>query len=129
MILFAVRKVIPSKIIRVRVQEKSSFVGIDRTLQKIARKTSPGVNKNIMNDGNQKAEPPENEDSQNLSGMAKAFLVSVAWSYAEALERMKRLQNLQKPAPESQAESQPESQAESQAESQPETVDRTFESN
>ncbi|MEG3842208.1 hypothetical protein [Microcoleus sp. herbarium14] len=79
----------------------------------------------MMNDGNPKSEPPESEDSENLDGMAKAFLVSVAWSYAEALERTKRLQNQQKPAPESQAESQ----AESEAESPTETVDRTFESN
>ena len=53
--------------------------------------------------------------------MAKAFIVSVAWSYAEALERTKRSRNQQKPAP--------ESEAESEAESQTETVDRTFEKN
>ena len=58
----------------------------------------------MMNDGNQKAEAPESEDAQNLSGMAKAFIVSVAWSYAEALERMKRSQNPQEPAPESSTE-------------------------
>jgi hypothetical protein len=79
-------------------------VGIDRRLQKIAKKTCPGENKNMMNDGNQKAEAPENEAAQNLSGMAKAFIVSVAWSYAEALERMKRSQNPQQPAPESPTE-------------------------
>lgn len=73
-------------------------------MQKIARKTCPGENKNMMNDGNQKAEAPESEDSQKLSGMAKAFLVSVAWSYAEALERMKRSRNPQEPAPESPTE-------------------------
>jgi len=99
------------------VQEKSEFVGIDRTLQKVARKTSPGANKNMMNDGNQKPEPPESEDSENLDGMAKAFIVSVAWSYAEALERTKRAEKQQETAP----ESQPESPAE--------TVDRTSESN
>ena len=59
----------------------------------------------MMNDGNQKAEAPETQESQNLSGMAKAFLVSVAWSYAEALERTKRSQNTQVPAPESPTES------------------------
>ncbi len=58
----------------------------------------------MTNDGNQKAEPLESEDSKNLSGMAKAFLVSVAWSYAEALERMKRSRNPQEPAPESPTE-------------------------
>ena len=58
----------------------------------------------MMNDGNQKAETPETEDTQNLSGMAKSFLVSVAWSYAEALERTKRSQNPQEPAPESSTE-------------------------
>ena len=58
----------------------------------------------MMNDGNQKAEPPESEDSKDLDGMAKAFLVSVAWSYAEALERTKRSQNPQEPAPESPTE-------------------------
>ncbi len=79
----------------------------------------------MMNDGNPKPEPPESKDSENLDGMAKAFLVSVAWSYAEALERTKRLQNPQEPAPESQAESQ----AESPTESPTETVDRTFENN
>ncbi|MEG4075829.1 hypothetical protein QUA30_24460 [Microcoleus sp. Pol14C2] len=79
-------------------------MGIDRQLQKIARKTCPGENKNMMNDGNQKAEAPETQESQNLSGMAKAFLVSVAWSYAEALERMKRSRNPQQPAPESPTE-------------------------
>lgn len=60
----------------------------------------------MMNDANQKAESPENEDSKNLDGMAKAFIVSVAWSYAEALERTKRAEEQQKPAPESQPESQ-----------------------
>ncbi|MEG4341919.1 hypothetical protein QUB70_01345 [Microcoleus sp. A003_D6] len=79
----------------------------------------------MTNDGNPKAEPPENEDSENLDGMAKAFLVSVAWSYAEALERTKRSRNQQEPAPKSPTESQGESPAESQTE----TVDRTFESN
>jgi hypothetical protein len=79
-------------------------VGIDRTLKQVARKTCPGENKNMTNDGNQKAEPLESEDSKNLSGMAKAFLVSVAWSYAEALERMKRSRNPQEPAPESPTE-------------------------
>ena len=88
------------------MQEKSQFVGIDRTLEQLARKTCPGENKNMTNDGNQKAEPPESEDSKDLSGMAKAFLVSVAWSYAEALERTKRSsRNPQVPAPESPTES------------------------
>ncbi|MEG3897871.1 MULTISPECIES: hypothetical protein [unclassified Microcoleus] len=96
-------------------------MGIDRTQQQVARKTSPGENKNMTNDGNQKAEAPENEDSENLDGMAKAFIVSVAWSYAEALQRTKRSQNQQEPTPESLPESQTESQTE--------TVDRTFESN
>ncbi|MDP8933544.1 MAG: hypothetical protein M3N42_05225, partial [Cyanobacteriota bacterium] len=80
----------------------------DRTLQKLARKTCPGENKNMTNDGNQKAEAPESEDSQNLSGMAKAFLVSVAWSYAEALEVTKRSRNPQEAAPESPTESHTE---------------------
>ena len=60
----------------------------------------------MMNDANQKAETPENEDSKNLDGMAKAFIVSVAWSYAEALERTKRAEDKQESAPESQPESQ-----------------------
>ncbi len=60
----------------------------------------------MTNDGNQKAEPPESEDSQNVSDMAKAFLVSVAWSYAEALDRTKRSRNPQGPAPKSPTESQ-----------------------
>ena len=59
----------------------------------------------MTNDGNQKAPAPESEDSKNFAGMAKAFIVSVAWSYAEALERTKRSQNQQQPAPESQPES------------------------
>ena len=83
-------------------------MGIDRTLQKLARKTCPGENKNMTNDGNQKAEPPESEHSQNVSDMAKAFLVSVAWSYAEALEATKRSRNPQEPAPESPTQSQTE---------------------
>jgi hypothetical protein len=62
--------------------------------------------KKMMNDANQKADPSENEDSKNLDGMAKAFIVSVAWSYAEALERTKRAEHRQKSAPESQPESQ-----------------------
>jgi hypothetical protein len=80
-------------------------LGIDRTLEQVARKTCPGENKNMTNDGNQKAEPPESKISKDLSGMAKAFLVSVAWSYAEALERTKRSRNPQVPAPESPTES------------------------
>ncbi len=75
----------------------------------------------MMNDGNPKPEPPESKDSENLDGIAKAFIVSVAWSYAEALERTKRAQNQQEIAPESQADSETESQTE--------TVDRTFENN
>ncbi|MBW3586135.1 MAG: hypothetical protein KY448_09895 [Cyanobacteria bacterium 0813] len=70
----------------------------------------------MTNDGNQKAEAPESEDSQNLSGMAKAFLVSVAWSYAEALDQTKRSQNSQEPTPKSPTESQIE-----QAERNPES--------
>lgn len=66
----------------------------------------------MMNDGNPKPEPPESKDSENLDGMAKAFIVSVAWSYAEALERTKRARNPQEPAPESQAESPTESPTE-----------------
>ena len=62
----------------------------------------------MTNDGNHKAEPPEIPDSNNLDGMAKAFLVSMAWSYAEALEQTKRSENQQKPTPESQSESQSE---------------------
>ncbi|MEG4573594.1 hypothetical protein QUA56_12995 [Microcoleus sp. N3A4] len=96
-------------------------MGIDRTQQQVARKTSPGENKNMTNDSNQKAEPPKSDNSKNLSGMAKAFIVSVAWSYAEALQRTKRSQNQQEP--------KPESLPESQTESQTEKVDRTFESN
>jgi hypothetical protein len=80
-------------------------VGIDRTLQKLSSKTRTGENKKIMTDANQKAEPPESEKLKNLDGMAKAFLVQFAWSYAEALERTKRDRNQQEPAPESQEES------------------------
>ncbi|WP_333129772.1 hypothetical protein [Microcoleus sp. Pol11C3] len=58
----------------------------------------------MMNDGNQKAEVPETEDAQTFSAMAKAFIVNVSWSYAEALERMKRSRNPQEPAPESPTE-------------------------
>jgi hypothetical protein len=96
-------------------------VGIDRILQKVAIKTSLGENKNMTNDGNQKAPAPKNQDSEHLDGMAKAFIVSVAWSYAEALERTKRAEKKQ--------EATPKSQPESQAESQAETVDRTSQSN
>jgi len=85
-------------------------VGIDRTLQKIARKTSPGENKNMTNDGNPKAQAPDNDDlKKELDGIGKALIVSVAWSYAEALERTKRAEKKQETAPESQPESQPES--------------------
>ena len=62
----------------------------------------------MTNDGNHKAEPPEIPDSKNLDGMAKAFLVSMAWSYADALEQTKRSENQQTPAPESESESQTE---------------------
>ena len=62
----------------------------------------------MTNDGNKKAEPPESKDLKNLDGMAKAFIVNLAWSYAEALERSKKAKNKQKPAPESQPESQGE---------------------
>jgi hypothetical protein len=72
----------------------------------------------MMNDANQKAEPPENEDSKNLDGMAKAFIVSVAWSYAEALERTKRAEDKKQ-----------ESAPESQPKSQEKPVDRTPENN
>lgn len=62
----------------------------------------------MTNDGNHKAEPPEIPDLNNLDGMAKAFLVSMAWSYAEALEQTKRSENQRKPVPESQPECQTE---------------------
>ena len=77
-------------------------------MQKLASKTCPGENKNIMNDANQKVDPPKSEDVKNLEGMAKAFIVNVAWSYADALERTKRAENQQEAAPESQTESQVE---------------------
>lgn len=60
----------------------------------------------MTNDGNHKAEAPESPDLKNLDGMAKAFLVSMAWSYADALEQTKRSENKQQPAPESESESQ-----------------------
>lgn len=63
----------------------------------------------MMNDANQKAESPENQDLKNLDAMAKALIVKVAWAYAEALEKTKRAENQQKPAPESQPESEAES--------------------
>lgn len=63
----------------------------------------------MTNDGNHKAEAPESPDSKNLDGMAKAFLVSMAWSYADALEQTKRSENQQQPAPESESESASES--------------------
>ncbi|MDQ2098698.1 MAG: hypothetical protein QQW96_13745 [Tychonema bourrellyi B0820] len=59
----------------------------------------------MTNDGNHKAEAPESPDSKNLDSMAKAFLVSMAWSYAKALEQTKRSENQQQPAPESESES------------------------
>jgi hypothetical protein len=62
----------------------------------------------MTKDGNHKAEPPESKDLNNLDGMAKAFLVSVAWSYADALEQTKRSENQQQPAPESASESETE---------------------
>lgn len=62
----------------------------------------------MTNDGNHEAEVPESLDSKNLNGMAKALLVSMAWSYAEALEQTKRSKNQQKPAPECESESQTE---------------------
>ncbi|MFM9264523.1 hypothetical protein [Tychonema sp. BBK16] len=62
----------------------------------------------MTNDGNHEAKAPESPDSNNLDGMAKALLVSMAWSYAEALEQTKRSKNQQKPAPESESESQTE---------------------
>ncbi|NJR24271.1 MAG: hypothetical protein HC786_20015 [Richelia sp. CSU_2_1] len=72
----------------------------------------------MTNDDDRKSEPPESEDVKNLDGMAKAFIVNVAWSYAEALERSKRAKNKQKPAPESQPQSQVE-KADSSPESEP----------
>ncbi|MGB3265113.1 MAG: hypothetical protein WBA89_14310 [Microcoleus sp.] len=62
----------------------------------------------MTDDGNPKAPAPESEDSKNFAGMAKALLVSVAWSYAEALERTKRSRNSQEPAQQSQTESETE---------------------
>ena len=60
----------------------------------------------MTNDGSPKAEAPDNDDLQkNLDGIGKALIVSVAWSYAEALERTKRDRKEQKATPESQPES------------------------
>jgi hypothetical protein len=73
-----------------------------------ARKTSPGENKNMTDDGNPKAPAPESDDSKNFDGIAKAFIVSVAWSYAEALERTKRSENQQEAAQQSQTQSETE---------------------
>ncbi len=58
----------------------------------------------MTKDSNDQAESPENQDLNNVDGMAKAFLVSMARSYAEALEKTQKSQNQQKPAPESQKE-------------------------
>lgn len=58
----------------------------------------------MTKDGKDRDESPENRDLNNVDGMAKAFLVSMAWSYAEALEKTQKSQNQQKPAPESQKE-------------------------
>ncbi|WP_293149151.1 MULTISPECIES: hypothetical protein [unclassified Microcoleus] len=68
----------------------------------------------MTNDGSPKSSVPNNDDIQkDLDGIGKALIVSVAWSYAEALERTKREQKEQKAKRESQSESQPESQPES----------------
>jgi len=79
-------------------------------MQKISSKTCLRENKNMMNDANQKDEPPESEDLKNLDALGKAFIVQMAWSYAEALERTKPKhdKNQQEPAPESQPESEAE---------------------
>jgi len=79
-------------------------------MQKLASKTRSGEKKNMMNDANQKDEPPESEDLKNLDALGKAFIVQMAWSYAEALERTKPKhdKNQQEPAPESQPESEAE---------------------
>jgi hypothetical protein len=83
-------------------------------MQKVPRKTSPGENKNMTNDGSPKPQAPDNDDfKKDLDGIGKALIVSVAWSYAEALERTKRDREEQKATPESQPGSQPESQPES----------------
>lgn len=79
-------------------------------MQTISSKTCLRENKNMMNDANQKDEPPESEDVKNLDALGKAFIVQMAWSYAEALERTKPKhdKNQQEPAPESQPESEAE---------------------
>jgi len=50
-------------------------------MQKLASKTRSGEKKNMMNDANQKDEPPESEDLKNLDALGKAFIVQMAWSY------------------------------------------------
>ncbi|MBE9120075.1 MULTISPECIES: hypothetical protein [Microcoleaceae] len=62
----------------------------------------------MTDDGNPKAPAPESDDSKNFDGIAKAFIVSVAWSYAEALERTKRSENQQEAAQQSQTQSETE---------------------
>ncbi|MEG3977133.1 hypothetical protein QT970_21290 [Microcoleus sp. herbarium8] len=62
----------------------------------------------MTDDGNPKAPAPESDDSKNFDGIAKAFIVSVAWSYAEALERTKRSENQQEAAQKSQTQSETE---------------------
>lgn len=60
----------------------------------------------MTNDGNPKPQAPDNEDlKKELDGIGKALIVSVAWSYAEALERTKRAEKEQKATPKSQPES------------------------
>lgn len=45
----------------------------------------------MVHEANQKAHPPDGDDLKDLNGMAKALIVSMAWSYADAVEKNKRI--------------------------------------
>lgn len=58
----------------------------------------------MIDEGNQKTQPPENDDLKDLKGIFKAMIVNIAWDYADILEKNKRAASQQKTGEKSQEE-------------------------
>ena len=58
----------------------------------------------MIDEGNQKTQPPENDDLKDLKGIFKAMIVSLAWDYADILEKNKRAESQQETGEKSQEE-------------------------
>ncbi|MDF0554570.1 hypothetical protein [Kamptonema sp. UHCC 0994] len=58
----------------------------------------------MVNEGNKKSQPSENDELKDLKGIFKSIIVSAAWSYSDILEKNKQAESQQENAQKSDEE-------------------------